>query len=186
MQNEAEFDTGADDDVDYVSKSQLKRESHALQDLGKRLAALSGEHLARMPLDDDLREAVELARRIQNKRSALKRQYQFIGKLLRSRDPAPIVAALEAIDSASREAIQRHHLAERWRDRILDEGAAAIDALLVDRPSADRRKLRQLWRNHQQAATDARRKQQSRLVYQAIRDAFDDDGGISSSASSGM
>ena len=180
MENEAEID-----EIEYVSKSQLKRESHALQDLGKQLAALPAEQLLRIPLDEQLSEAIALARRLQNKRSALKRQYQFIGKLLRSRDPAPILSALEAIDSDSREAIQRHHLAERWRDRILDEGAAAIDALLVDRPSADRRKLRQLWRNHRQAATDARRKQQSRLVYQAIRDALDDDG-ISSSASSGM
>ena len=169
MQNEAEFDDEADDGAGLVSKSQLKRESHALQDLCNRLAALPADHLARMPLDDALREAVLLARRIHNKRSALKRQFQFIGKLLRARDPAPIFAALEAIDDAGRESIRRHHLAEHWRDRIVEQGEPAIDALLGEIPAADRRRLRQLWRNHAQAGSDARRKQQARQIYQEIK-----------------
>lgn len=173
MQNEAEFDDPSDDEVEPVSKSQLKRESHALQDLGKRLAALPAEHLARLPLDDALRDAVLLARRIGNKRSALKRQYQFIGKLLRARDPAPIVAALAAIDDAGRASIQRHHRAEQWRDRIVEQGEPAIDALLAELPAADRRRLRQLWRNHTRADKDARRRQQARLIYQEIRQALD-------------
>ena len=88
MQNEAEFEP-----EEIVSKSQLKRESHALQDLGKRLVALSKDQLARIPLDDQLLEAIDLAHRIQNKRSALKRHYQYLGKLLRARDPGPITEA---------------------------------------------------------------------------------------------
>ncbi len=168
MENEAEFDQ-----VEYVSKSQLKRESHALQDLGKRLAALPAEHLARIPLDEQMREAIELARRIRNKRSALKRHYQFIGKLLRARDPEPIIAALAAIDQESQQSIQRHHRAERWRDRIVDEGDGAIDALLEELPAADRQKLRQLWRNHHNAANDARRTQHARLIYKEIKQALD-------------
>ena len=163
MENEAEFD-----DIEYVSKSQLKRESHALQDLGKRLAALPAEQFARMPLDEDLRAAIELARRIQNKRSALKRQYQYIGKLLRARDPEPIQAALAEIDFNSQQSIQRHHRAENWRDRIIDEGPDAIDALLKECDAANRQKLRQLWRNHQQARDDARRVQQARQIYKEI------------------
>ena len=168
MENEAEFDQ-----IEYVSKSQLKRDSHALQDLGKRLAALPEEQLARIPLDDQLREAIELARRIQNKRSALKRHYQFIGKLLRARDPDPIKAALAEIDQQSQQSIQLHHRAERWRDRIIDEGGDAIDALLLELPTADRQKLRQLWRNHAHAPNDARRTQNSRLLYKEIKQSLD-------------
>lgn len=168
MENEAEFDQ-----IEYVSKSQLKRESQALQDLGKRLAALPAEHLARIPLDEQMREAIDLARRIHNKRSALKRHYQFIGKLLRARDPEPIVAALAAIDQQSQQSIQRHHLAERWRDRVIDEGNGAIDALLDAIPAADRQKLRQLWRNHHNAASDAKRTQHARLIYREIMQALD-------------
>ena len=121
-----------------------------------------------MPLDDQLRESIELARKIQNKRSALKRQYQFIGKLLRARDPEPIYLALAELDLAGQHSIQRHHQAENWRDRIIDEGNTAIDALLAECAVADRQKLRQLWRNHRQAKNDARRIQQARQIYREI------------------
>ncbi len=165
MQNEAEFD-----EIEYVSKSQLKRESHAIQDLGKRLAALPAEQLARIPLDQPVLEAIALAHRIQNKRGALKRHYQFLGKLLRARDTEAIQAALAEIDNESQHAIQKHHRAERWRDRIIDEGNDAIDAFVDEAGQADRQKLRQLWRNYQHAKTDDKRHQHSRLIYREIRD----------------
>lgn len=164
MENEAEIDQ-----IEYVSKSQLKRESHALQDLGKRLVALPGEHLVTMPLDDALRDAIDLARKIQNKRSALKRQYQFIGKLLRACDPEPIYEALQALDHQSQQSIQKHHRAEHWRDRVVDQGESAIDALLDEIPTADRQKLRQLWRNHHHAKSESKKVQQSRLIYKEIK-----------------
>jgi ribosome-associated protein len=168
MENEAEFD-----EIEYVSKSQLKRASHELQDLGKRLAALPAEHLARIPLDDQLLEAIALAKRIQNKRSALKRHYQYLGKLLRARDTDPIVAALTEINQESQQSIQRHHRAERWRDRIIEQGNDAIEALLEEVERADRQKLRQLWRNHNNAPTDPKRTQHARLIYKEIKQALD-------------
>ena len=163
MENEAEFD-----EIEYVSKSQQKRESQAIKDLGKRLAALPTEQLARIPLDEPVREAIQLAHRIQNKRSALKRHYQFLGKLLRKRDTDAILAALADIDRDSQQSIQRHHRAERWRDRIVEQGADAIEALLVEVEKADRQKLRQLLRNFQHAKTDERRNQHTRLLYREI------------------
>ncbi|MCP4386674.1 MAG: DUF615 domain-containing protein [Gammaproteobacteria bacterium] len=168
MENEAEFD-----EIEVISKSQLKRESHALQDLGKRLAALPAEQLTRIQLDDQLLEAISLAKRIHNKRSALKRHYQFLGKLLRARDTDPIVAALAEIDQSSQLSIQRHHRAERWRDRIIEQGNDAIEALLEEIEQADRQKLRQLWRNYSNAPTDAKRTQHSRLIYKEIKQALD-------------
>ena len=163
MENEADID-----EIEYVSKSQLKRDSLALQDLGKQLAALPAERLARIPLDAQLREAIDLAHRIRNKRSALKRHFQYIGKLLRARDPEPIRAALAALDLESQQSIQRHHRAEAWRDRILDEGNGAVDALLAEIPTADRQKLRQLLRNYQHASSDGKKTEQSRHIYREI------------------
>jgi ribosome-associated protein len=162
-QNEADFE-----EIEYVSKSQLKRDSLALQALGKQLTALPPEHLARIPLDAQLLEAIELARRIQNKRSALKRHYQFLGKLLRARDPEPIRAALAEIEREGSDSIRRHHRAEQWRDRVLAEGNAAIDALLEETSGADRQKLRQIFRNYQKAPDDSKRTQHARLVYKEI------------------
>ena len=168
MENEAEFD-----EIEYVSKSQLKRESHAIQDLGKRLVALPADHLARIPLDEPVLEAIALAHRIQNKRSALKRHYQFLGKLLRARDTDAIQAALSEIDNESQQSIQRHHRAEHWRDRIIEQGADAIEAFVAEAAKANRQKLRQLWRNQQHAKSDAKRNQHSRLLYREILHALD-------------
>lgn len=168
MENEAEID-----EIEYVSKSQLKRDSHAIQDLGKRLAALPAEQLARIPLDEPVLEAIALAHRIHNKRSALKRHYQFLGKLLRARDTDAITAALAEIDNESQHSIQRHHRAEDWRDRIIEQGADAIEALIAEAEQADRQKLRQLWRNHQHAKSDAKRIQHARLLYREIFRALD-------------
>ncbi len=168
MENDAEFEP-----VEIVSKSQLKRDSLALQALGKRLAALSADVLDRLPLDPPLRESLALAQRIQSKRSALKRQYQYIGKLLRARDVEPITRALEALEQQGRQSIQRHHRAEHWRDRIVAGGNAAIDDLLGEIPAADRQKLRQLWRNLDHARSDAKRTQYARELYREIYRSLD-------------
>ena len=168
MENEAQFDEN-----ETPSKTHLKRESHAIRDLGKRLVALPAEQLARIPLDEQVLEAIALARRIQNKRSALKRHYQFLGKLLRARDTGPVFNALAEIDNASQQSIQLHHRAERWRDRVIEQGNDAIDALVAEITHADRQKIRQLWRNHQNAQSDAKRIQHSRLIYKEIKHSLD-------------
>jgi ribosome-associated protein len=168
MENDVQID-----EIEQVSKTQLKRESHAIQDLGKKLVGLSADQLARIPLDAVILEAVTLAHRIQNKRSALKRHYQFLGKLLRARDTDPIFAALAEFDNESQLSLQKHHRAERWRDRIIEQGNDAIDALVDEITHTDRQKLRQLWRNHQNATTDGRRIQHSRLIYKEIKQSLD-------------
>lgn len=168
MENEAEFD-----EFEPASKTRLKRDSHNIQILGKRLTALSIDQLAGIPLDEPVLEAIALAHKIQNKRSALKRHYQFLGKLLRARDTQAIFAALQAIDQQSQHSIQRHHRAERWRDQIIDKGIDAINALVEEIALADRQKLRQLWRNHENAKSDAKKIQHSRLIYKEIKLALD-------------
>jgi len=83
---------------DRPSKSELKRQMHALQEIGERLVALPQNDLDRIPIEDArLEDAIAQARRI-TARGGLKRQLQFIGKLMRSVDPAPIEAALASLD----------------------------------------------------------------------------------------
>lgn len=164
MENEAKNELSKEP----VSKSQLKRESQEITKLGKRLAALSAEKLSHIPLDEPVLQAIALARKIQNKRSALKRHYLFLGKLLRARDTDNIFAALERLDQAGRVDARRHHQAELWRDEIITGGDDAIEACLLQHSHADRQKLRQLQRNHHHAKTDARRSQFSRAIYREI------------------
>jgi len=78
------------------SKSARKREYLALQKLGEELITIRGSDLQSMPLDEDLLEAIIEARRIKA-HGALRRQKQYIGKLMRHVDPEPINAALERL-----------------------------------------------------------------------------------------
>ena len=78
------------------SKSQLKREVIALQQLGEAIVKLGPKDLAKIPLPDNLADAIQQARSIRS-HSALRRQMQFIGRLMRDVNPEPIQQALDAI-----------------------------------------------------------------------------------------
>jgi ribosome-associated protein len=78
------------------SKSQLKREATALQDLGEAVVKLSATQLKQMPLSDELLAAVKAAQAMPQ-RGAHKRQLQFIGKLMRGLDEAEVEAIRTAL-----------------------------------------------------------------------------------------
>jgi ribosome-associated protein len=75
------------------SKSARKREYIALQKLGEELITLNASDLDSLPLDDNLREAVLQARQMKA-HGALRRQKQYIGKLMRHIDPEPVRSEL--------------------------------------------------------------------------------------------
>ena len=85
------------------SKTRLKRQMHELQRLGERLAALTPAQLARVELPEALREQIELARRI-TAREGLRRQLQYVGRLMRTADADAIRASLAAMDRPRPEA----------------------------------------------------------------------------------
>ncbi|MBS0389421.1 MAG: DUF615 domain-containing protein [Proteobacteria bacterium] len=87
------FDDG-DELADRPSRSARKRAAEYMQKLGVRLVALRETQLDALGLSDELREALREARRLRGQ-SALARQHQYIGRLMRELDPAPIEAALD-------------------------------------------------------------------------------------------
>lgn len=103
-----------------------------LQDLGEQLLALQPSKLRALSLPESLVDAIELARRITS-REGLRRQRQYIGRLMRDVDPAPLRDALDREGAGQRAEVARMHAAERWRDRLLDE-PAAIASFLEQRP----------------------------------------------------
>ena len=130
------------DDDDFISKSERKRRMTGLQDVGAELAELSAEVLARMALPEELREAL-LDFKGYSKHEARRRQMQYIGRLMRDIDPAPIVAQLEAMKAPSRKQTALFHVAERWRDALLAEPDAA-ERFTREFPGTDLAKLRGL------------------------------------------
>jgi ribosome-associated protein len=81
-----------------LSKSQRKRDAHALQALGTQLVGLSAAHLARLALPDALREAVVAARGLRS-HGARTRQMQYIGKLMRQLAPTALLLVQEALET---------------------------------------------------------------------------------------
>ena len=173
MSNEPEApflneDQRTDEDIE-VSKSQLKRESHALTDLGKKLCDLTPQQLARLPLSETLLDAIELAHRLVNKRGALKRHYQFIGKQLRSMETQPILDAVAQFEDAHKHSTQTFRTVERWRDRILTEGDTALQDYCATYAGADRQKLRQICRNFQQTLDEGKKTRFARALFKELR-----------------
>jgi ribosome-associated protein len=170
MENETKFDDPLDDsdEIEIVSKTQLKRESIDIQKLGKRLCEMSAAQLTKIPLDEHVLEAIAVSKKIKSKTSALKRHYQFLGKLLRARDIEPIIEALRIIEEANHGHIQRFHQAEMWRDEIIARGNEAIESLVSQQTGADRQKLRQLSRNYASASKAEKQTQVARLIYKEV------------------
>jgi ribosome-associated protein len=136
-----------DDEPQYdgPSKSQKKRDSHALQDLGEQLVALSDTQLKRIDLPDNLRLAIEETRRTRS-REGLRRQMQFVGKVMRGLDTAPLVEALDAIRGVSARAVAREQMLERMRERLIADEQVLGD-IAAQWPEADLTHLRTLRRN---------------------------------------
>ncbi len=154
-----------DDDIDEgPSKSELKRQSAELQQLGESLIEMAPQELDELELPEKLRDAIDIGKRI-TAHGGLYRQKQFIGKLMRKLDVEPIRAALEAKRNAQRAEVLRFRRVELWRDRLLNEGVTALNALLAEHPGTDRSQLERL-------LARARHEQQRKQPPAAARELF--------------
>ena len=127
------------------SKSQVKRELHALVDLGERLTTLKPDLLNKMPLTDALRRALVDASK-HTAHIARKRHIQFIGKLMRDQPIDEILAMLDQVDASSRQYNERFHGLERWRDRLIEGDDDVLEKFVIEFPEADRQQLRSIVR----------------------------------------
>jgi ribosome-associated protein len=130
-------------DAEKPSKSERKRVMQSLQDVGTRIVKLSPGDLAHIPLEGLLQEAVLTARRITN-HEGLRRQMQYIGKLMRTVDTSAVEAALRDLESGRQEHNHQFHQLEALRDGLLAAGVSGMDKVLELYPDADRQHLRQL------------------------------------------
>ncbi len=150
------------------SKTRRKQAMDALQDIGAELVELNDQQLAGIDLPENLRDAVTAARKM-GKNEARRRQLQYIGKLMRYIDPAPIRAKLDGWLSVSAEHTARLHHIERWRERLLSDPAALTEFVTVH-PAADTRQLRLLIRNTEQERTHGKPPRSFRALFQFIRE----------------
>ena len=136
-----------------ASRTELKRESDELQDLGKELLTLRTDLFNRLGLPDKLADALAEARRITNFEGK-RRQMQYVGKLMRKLEPAVVQAVRDALDeqrSGSAKEKLALHQAEQWRDRLIAQDGAQAEWIELY-PDTDIQQLRALIR---QARKDA-------------------------------
>jgi len=122
------------------SKSDQKKSMERLQALGERLGELREDQLRKLPLEDTLLNALLELKRLKA-HEAVRRQKQFIGKLMRHADETAILGALNPLRNP---ALQRQ--LDLLLGRLLEQGDALLSEVLQRYPAADRHTLRQLVR----------------------------------------
>ncbi|MCU0753659.1 MAG: DUF615 domain-containing protein [Xanthomonadales bacterium] len=151
--------------ADEPSRSALKREADTVFELARELVDLTPAQRARVPLDDGLLAQIAQCHKVTS-HIAHRRELMFLAKQLRKREedlPAIRAAVDVPKEERQRETAQLHRI-ERWRERLIDEGDSALEALLAEYPGIDRHEMRQLVR----AAREDRARPQSRGHYRAL------------------
>lgn len=163
--------TSIDDneDSDFVSKSQRKRDMNALQDLGKMLTEIPVARLDKVAMSENLRDAlVEMQRLKAN--GARARQLQYIGKLMRSEDAGAIRKALDHLNGNSRAETARMHRLEKFREDLLED-ETVMTRIVEALPGVDVQRLRQLRRNALKERAETRPPKAFREIFQVLKEA---------------
>ncbi|WP_429342695.1 ribosome biogenesis factor YjgA [Paraburkholderia sp. GAS42] len=157
---------------DRPSKSQLKRDMHALQELGEALIALPKDALKRMPMPEALNDAVREARRITD-HEGKRRQVQYVGRVMRGlldTETAALRTALDSYRGVNKAETARLHWIERTREKLLADDAALTE-FIRQHPAADPQEGRTLIRNARKEQQQARPPRYFRELFQWIKDA---------------
>ena len=163
------------EEEELVSKTELKRQAKELHKLGETLVNLTDAHIATIPMDEELADAVAIARRVNKKKDGYRRQLQFIGKTLRNRDTTAIEEALAKLTHQHRAANAAFHALEKARESIIEQGDPAIQKLIEQYPELDRQKLRQFHRQIKKEREENAPPKAFRELFQYLKDVMHDD-----------
>jgi len=156
-----------DNDDTLESRTQKKKQAEGLQDFGRLLCRLAPGQLATIPCPEQLLAAIKEYNRLKS-HGGIRRQIQYIGKLLRSVDIEPLEVAYQAIVEQKSAADADFHRIERWRDRLITEGKPAITEFMGEYPQTDSQQLRQQVKKAQTEPPE--KKAGKRLLFQTIKE----------------
>jgi ribosome-associated protein len=162
--------SSTENNIEEVSKSQLKREANEMVELAKKLLAMPESTLNGLPLQSDLRNEVDFARGIRS-HGARKRQLMTVAKLLRNRDTTPLLDAINNLDQKNRQLNARFHLVEAWRDRLLEGDDQDLAELFNNSSGINVQTLRQLIRNAKKEAKLNKPPAAARKLFRFLREA---------------
>lgn len=138
-------------------------------ELARDLVAMSNKQLSALPIEKDLREAIDFAGSIRSN-VARKRQVQFVAKMMRSRDVLVIQQALAEQELEARQVTVRHHRVEAWRDRLLAEGDMALGELVKHLDPSNVQTLRNLLRNARKESELGKPPAAARKLFKLLRE----------------
>ena len=135
-----------EDEIQYQSKTQKKKEAEELQRLGLKLNSLSAQQLENIEIPKNLKTALIKGKSIKSN-IAGRRHRQFIGALMRDVDPESISLALLQAEDGNLVESKAAKESRVWSDKLLTGGPVKMEDLLYEFPGLERQRLRQLVRN---------------------------------------
>lgn len=153
------------------SKSELKRQMDELQKLGAQLVAEPRDRVKRVPMPEDVKDAILMCQTITN-HEGRRRQLQFVGKKMRTLSEEEVAVIQRTIDSwkgASKAETAALHALERRREKLLTDDKALTD-LLTEHPQLDVQHLRTLIRNARKEQAESKPPKAYRELFQILKD----------------
>jgi len=179
--------TEFEQEYERPSKSQLKREMTALQKLGQELIDQPRDRVKRVPMPDDVRDAILECQLIKD-HEGRRRQLQYVGKKMRTLDPEEVAAIQRTIDSwrgASKAETATMHSFEKKRDKLLADDKALTE-LLEQHPQLDAQQLRTLIRNARKEQAENKPPKAYREIFQILKQLHADSKKATGDDSEGM
>lgn len=152
------------------SKSELKRQMNALQELGAALIAEPRDRVKRVPMPDDVRDAI-LECQLITSHEGRRRQLQFVGKKMRTLDEAEVALIQKTIDGwkgLSKADTAAMHALERRREKLLTDDKV-LTTLLAENPELDAQHLRTLIRNARKEQAENKPPKAYREIFQILK-----------------
>ena len=176
MNDENYLEDGAieDESEDYYAirpnKTRIKKEIAGVLAMAEEISQLSAAHIGEFELPESIEQALLDAAKMGHN-SARKRLLKYITGQLRNLDTEAIQEKLARLKNQSAHAVREHHQAERWRDQLIaDASTQQLTHFMSEYPGADSQHIRQLQRNAQKEAKEAKPPKSARLLYKYLKE----------------
>jgi len=160
-----------DQEYERPSKSEAKRQSNELQKLGEQLVDAPRDRVKRVPMPEDVKEAILTCQSITN-HEGRRRALQFVGKKMRTLDEEEVDVIRRTIEGwkgASKAETAALHALERRREKLLADDKA-LTQLLEENPELDVQHLRTLIRNARKEQAENKPPKAYREIFQILKD----------------
>lgn len=178
-----EYDDFADDeeDVEYYAvrpnKTKIKKEINVLFAMGEVMAALTADQLASLELPENIHQALSEVSGMPPT-GARKRLLKYIAGQLHKLDVEPFREKMALIQHTSVHSVREHHLVEKWRDQLINQGNEVLTELVNQYPSADLQHIRSLLRNIKKETQNSAPPRSTRLLYQYLKNLLKADNNV--------